>query len=161
MPPAAARFELPVPRSTVNLRQLEAWSSQYGWVERARAWDDEKDWASRPSELDAIAEMRERHVKAARLLHGKGLIVLSKATYVSARTALDMISRGVELERLVRGEIEDAPTNDAGDLSLVRAAIADPSLAPLLVELQQLGIEVGGDSDDGEGAPAVCIGSVV
>ena len=74
---------------------------------RAAAYDDERDRVRRVSELDAIRDMWERHVKAAMFLQGRGLKVLSQAKYISPRVALDMVSAGMQAERLARGESRD------------------------------------------------------
>lgn len=79
-------------------------------------------------------------------LQGKGLAALRDAKYISARTALDMVTRGMELERLARGEPEDVSATDEFD-ALLDGVAKDPQLAPLLVHLQGLGIELEGDAD--------------
>ncbi|MDP8923250.1 MAG: hypothetical protein M3O34_10305 [Chloroflexota bacterium] len=132
--------------------QWERYAARFDWSRRAAAWDDERDRTSRTAELDAIRDMRERHAKAAMFLQGKGLKVLSGAKYISPRTALDMVTKGMEAERLARGEPEDVPAADEVD-ALLDAVARDPQLAPLLVHLQGLGIDLEGDgSDDGEDA---------
>ena len=116
--------------STANLRQLEAWSRRRDWVARARTWDDQRDRASRASELEAIREMRDRHIRTAMSLQGKGLAALRDARYISARTALDMVTRGMELERQARGEPEDPADQVPDEDPLVAALASDPQLPP-------------------------------
>jgi len=44
---------------------LDRWTAKYGWVRRARAWDDEQDAATRNAELESRRKMGKRHAQQA------------------------------------------------------------------------------------------------
>jgi hypothetical protein len=89
-------------------RQIEKWSSAFGWVERAAAWDRHLDEESRHVQEAARREMAERHAREARALQAKALERL-RALLPEKLSPADVLRYFVEaakLERLALGEPE-------------------------------------------------------
>jgi hypothetical protein len=87
-------------------RQLDKWSRDFGWVERANAWDRHLDAEARQAQEEARREMVERHLREARSLQGKALQRLQALTPEELGPAelLRYIVEAVKLERLTLGE---------------------------------------------------------
>jgi hypothetical protein len=85
---------------------IEKWSSRWGWVARAAAWDAENDRVRREATLKAVAEMAERHAKLAVGLQVKVAARLSKLEpeELTAREVATWLDLAVKVERLARGE---------------------------------------------------------
>jgi hypothetical protein len=47
---------------------MERWSVRWAWVERAAAWDDEKDWIKHQGQLKEIESMGVRYAGQAQLI---------------------------------------------------------------------------------------------
>jgi hypothetical protein len=93
-------------KPTANLRQMEEWSSKYGWVSRAMAWDDEQDRVKREKQLDAIREMAERHAKLSlRFIEKIGERMQTiLPDELSPADLKSWFETAVKIERLSRGE---------------------------------------------------------
>jgi hypothetical protein len=91
---------------------FEGYSKKGNWVARAAAWDLAKDRAAREAELEAIRDMRKRHVEIALNLQQLGLLSLEsylkrvqeQGAVLSAEELLKVLRQGTDLERLTRGE---------------------------------------------------------
>jgi hypothetical protein len=82
-------------------KQLEKWSRQYSWVDRARAWDRHIDEERKREYIGAIKEMAQRQAKLGRELQDKAGEGLQKLD-VSALKPADLIRLldvGVKIER--------------------------------------------------------------
>lgn len=100
----------------VAITTVKAWAARWKWRERAAAWDIRKDHEKREADLHEIREMRERHIKVAKMMQTLGITELGKVVKRSVaskeepvttiREAVDIAERGVRLERLNRGEPE-------------------------------------------------------
>lgn len=117
--PAYAAFELyrdlgPNERSLVKVaRQLgksvtlmERWSTRWSWKERVAAWDAEITRQKIAAQVKAAREMAERHAKVGLSLQKRGLELLHNLEPGSAswQDAVRLISEGVKIERVARGE---------------------------------------------------------
>ena len=88
--------------------QLERWSSQYRWVQRARDYDMALDSARLQAQERERLQMGERQAKAAVTLQKAALRrLLATVDSMDGRTALLAYSKGAEEERLARGEPAD------------------------------------------------------
>jgi hypothetical protein len=102
---------------------IRRWSSEWGWVERAGAWDDEAYRNHRERDLverhEARRKMLETHAKAGATLHEIGVKALARydtsspgtadeaRARIAALTASDaarLMETGAKLERQARGE---------------------------------------------------------
>lgn len=99
---------------------LQPWSTSWGWVERASAWDDEADRNQRKRDelerAETLRKMREGHVKAGQAMQQvAGLALQKKFTEESAGSAKNLedlsagdiarlMDTGVKLELRARGE---------------------------------------------------------
>lgn len=88
--------------------RIKRWAERFAWVERALAWDEERDRLAREAETEAIRAMRERHAREAMALQEKAILRL-RAMDPGELTPNDVLRYFVEaakLERLARGEPE-------------------------------------------------------
>lgn len=97
-------------RNKGYVRLIEVWSSKYGWVDAARAHDEEhmKILGSQFKEAaqDAIDEMNERQAKLARELHDKAVKRLNElidAGELWGRDAVALYKESGDRERLSKG----------------------------------------------------------
>ena len=104
--------------------QIQKWSIQWRWVERARAWDDEQDRIAREEHRRAIREMRERHAREAVALQQKALERLRSLNPddLSPRDLLSFIVEAAKLERISRGEPETIQEQRSDWIAAVLAA---------------------------------------
>ena len=88
--------------------RIVAWSQRFAWVERAAAWDAEKERLAREAEAEAIKTMRERHAREAVALQERALQRLRdmRPEELSPRDVLAFLVEAARLERLSRGEPE-------------------------------------------------------
>lgn len=102
-------------RCTVKVQQLERWSHQWQWVERAEAYDDQFDLQRRARLEKERLEMMERHAKVAMLgqslllkgLESKIAKVQQEGETISAGDLARLMDVTVKVERLARGEATD------------------------------------------------------
>ena len=103
-------------RKTGYIRQLEKWSSKYGWVRRAVEFDAYTDSVRLAGRSQAIEEMAERQAWQGMILQDAGFRVFLDAEgnlkpligdLLKPSTAIRAIEVGVKLERLGRGEPTD------------------------------------------------------
>lgn len=100
---------------------MAAWSVTWSWRKRADAWDMEKDRQQRAADLQAIFEMRKRHIKTSTMMQGLGSVELAKFFKMSQKKdengqdvppvlevgdAMRLVELGMKIERLNRGEPE-------------------------------------------------------
>jgi hypothetical protein len=92
--------------SVAKRGQIEQWSKQWKWVERAKAWDDELDRVNREAQAKARKEMGERHAKVAVALQEKAIQRLKsmKPEELSSSDLIRYFVEAAKLERLSRGE---------------------------------------------------------
>src|SRR5439155_20196404 len=86
--------------------QIGRWAQRWNWSARARAWDEELDKVRRQKQVEAVAEMAERHVKEALMLQNKAVERLRqlRPEELKPRDTLSYLVEAVKLERLARGE---------------------------------------------------------
>ncbi len=114
--------------SVAKVNQWMRWSGQFGWQDRVRAWEEEQDRVAREAKLQAIKDMNERHLQAARAMFGKAMkrFAEMEQSHMGPRVTLDYLVEAIKLERLVRGEPESivqqnvAATNANVELDLSR-----------------------------------------
>jgi hypothetical protein len=95
---------------------LERWSARWGWRERCEAWENELDRVKRETDLQAVVQMRERHIKISTALIGLGATELNKwlawvndpqntkTRSLTPSDVLKIVEAGITLERQSRGE---------------------------------------------------------
>lgn len=108
-------------------RRLSDWSSKWNWVERAAAWDEERDRIARQAQIEAIKEMRERHASEAMMLQKKALDRLRAmdARELAPNDVLRYLIEAAKLERLARGEpetVEEQRHDLTGLAAIIQAA---------------------------------------
>lgn len=96
-----------------NLRQLEAWSSRYGWAERVLERQQEEILAAREAAKKEAANLARRRLRNAQVMQEAALTIIAKAKITdldeeSARklmqTASRLLEEGMKAERLELGE---------------------------------------------------------
>ena len=104
--------------------QIGRWAQRWNWTARARAWDEELERVRRRKQVEAVAEMAERHAKEALMLQNKAVERLRqlRPEELKPRDALSYLVEAVKLERLARGEptervAEEHTFPDVKDLS--------------------------------------------
>jgi hypothetical protein len=95
--------------ASVSRRQLERWSSEHRWVERAAAYDADFDRRRRAKLEKERQEMADRHSKLAVLGQGTVLEALRriKPEDLTPSQAVQWLDTLAKLERLSRGEATD------------------------------------------------------
>lgn len=85
------------------------WSSQYNWVERVAAWDNEQDRIARIEQLKEIKKMRNRHAGIAKAMIVKAGQALKRIPdeEIKASDISRMIEVASKLERISRGDVGD------------------------------------------------------
>jgi hypothetical protein len=83
------------------LRSVQRWSSQWDWLARATAWDDETHLLDDRRRLEAIRTMHDTHQRAARAAIGKALAALAATAPedIPASAAARLLELGTALER--------------------------------------------------------------
>jgi hypothetical protein len=86
--------------------QIRRWAGRWDWVARARAWDQELERIKRHQQVEAVAEMAERHAKEALMLQNKAVerLRLLRPEELVPRDTLSFLIEAAKLERLARGE---------------------------------------------------------
>lgn len=109
-----------------NVTTLGQWSSKYGWIERVRSWEAEKDRVSTEAEAREVEKMKVRQIKLAMALQekgGKGLEELD-VKELTARDVARLVKEGAQLERVNRGEPVEIVRHE-GDTDLSRLSDED------------------------------------
>lgn len=94
---------------------VDRWKRQWGWAERARAYDQELERAAHEEALKAVREMSRRHIGMAVRMQTKALEALAdlKPKTMRPKDIVAMFHEGVKLERDSRAQIvEDAVPKD-------------------------------------------------
>lgn len=92
---------------------ISRWSSQYQWVNRAAAWDDEQERIEREitqkQQREDIKKMRKRHAAIATQMLVKASMALQslKDDEVKAADISRMVDVASKLERISRGDVGD------------------------------------------------------
>lgn len=96
---------------------MERWSSANKWVERAAAWDNEKDRIARQEQIKEIRKMRERHAKGSVAMFAKALEGLKniKPEELTAQDIVRMFSESVKAERISRGDTSEVIEERQGE----------------------------------------------
>jgi hypothetical protein len=124
------------------------WSSRYGWVARAQAWDDRLDAEAQKAKIKAQAkareEMTERHAKLAKVLQSKVVERLQNLNprELSPGDVAKWVDVAVKVERLSYGEpTENVDQRVSGEVSmkgdeeLAKRIVEDPEASRLAVSL--------------------------
>lgn len=113
----ALEYDLPV---------ISKWSSHWEWIKRVRAYDSWVDRQVKLAEIEAIKDMRKRHVQIAMTLQGAAALALNRIVESERKgdkaqlrpsDVRDLIDLGTRLERITRGEpdgiVEERQVQDA------------------------------------------------
>jgi hypothetical protein len=86
--------------------QIRRWAQRWNWSARARAWDQELERVKWSKQVEASAEMAERHAKEALMLQNKAVerLRLLQPQELGPREILSYLVEAAKLERLARGE---------------------------------------------------------
>ena len=118
-----------------SVKTVHQWSSLYTWRRRVAAWDDELDRQRRKAEIEAVREMKKRHIKLALKMQNiaeNELEKLAEKSENSLENTLEpkmvknYLMDGTTLERLNRGqptEIVENPKPEYDFTSLSRAEL--------------------------------------
>ena len=89
-----------------NASLIARWSSDWGWVERVRAWDNNLTESVLKKARKDIEEMQRRHVDMGRYMQGRAMNALNKILDGSmmVRDVTALAKLGIDVERLARGE---------------------------------------------------------
>jgi hypothetical protein len=87
--------------STARPSMIAKWSHTFGWVGRARAWDDHVYRIADGARLDALREMQRTHALAGRVAFGKAVAALQAISPadINASAAVRLLDIGTKLER--------------------------------------------------------------
>ena len=88
---------------------MSRWSSEYDWVKRAAAWDNEQDRIARQEQIKEIVDMRKRHAKIAKKALDKISVALDSIDPEDMSNAdiARLMSEASKLERISRGDVGD------------------------------------------------------
>lgn len=114
------------------MRVLQGWSSRWGWVARARAYDDHLEAQERKAWEDQRLKMTRRHATMAQVAQTKALQALNALPpgEIPPATIVSLMKMGVDMERLARGE----PTEMVARREVVLPDTLDPEDAELMLE---------------------------
>ena len=101
---------------------IKRWSSNWDWVERARAWDNDNVRKAKAASEKAVRDMGERHIKIASQVQAKALkaLVAMPDDQIDARGVTALLKLGLDVERLNRGEpteLTENKTTVGGDIA--------------------------------------------
>lgn len=108
-----------------NYRQVfYKWAEKHFWYERASAYDINQQRVADEAELDAIREMRKRHVRDAVGAQRTALEALASInpTELDPNDIIKWLSEGQKMERLARGEPTEIQQQSISLLSLFEEA---------------------------------------
>jgi hypothetical protein len=85
---------------------MRRWAQRWNWNARVGAWDQELERVKWSKQVEASAEMAERHAKEALLLQNKAIerLRLLQPQELGPREILSYLIEAAKLERLARGE---------------------------------------------------------
>jgi TusA-related sulfurtransferase len=145
-----------------NNTTIGEWSSKYGWVERALAWDAEKDREARQEQLDDIKKMRKTHADLAVAILVKAAKRLKALTEdeMTANNIIQFVETGSKLERLSRGEPDSITEErrrmeDVAANRVIEELCTDPGF---LAAVQSAYTQTEGSGDAGSAAGPVDTG---
>lgn len=104
-----AKLAVKVGRSTGYVRQLERWSSEGQWVERAKQFDRERAEEKRRKQDAEIERMNERHAMIGTTQQAKAIKQIEEliaAKKFGSQASVQLLKLATDIERLARG----APT---------------------------------------------------
>jgi len=103
------------PPTTSELNSWNRWCTVWSWVARANAWQDELDRIAREEEIEAVREMRKRHIEIAQEIQKKARERLAELTgdKLSPKDVLTYLVEAVKMERVARGEPEYVTRTEA------------------------------------------------
>ena len=111
---------------------MERWGSANNWVERALAWDCEKDRIARNEQIKDVKKMRSRHATVGQAMIATGAKALKelKPESLNAQDIARLIAEGSKLERISRGDVgEVIEQRDGGEamsnVEIYKAQIPD------------------------------------
>lgn len=140
-----------------RLRVWENWSAKHDWIKRTRAWDGEKDRQSRVADLEALKDMRSKHINEARGIQSIAVMALQRLQKrmnenpdfeLSAGLILQLLTQGSAMERLARGE-PDQIVKAVGEGGRIEVIWNGPP-ADLSGDAADASGPVEGDSEPGE-----------
>lgn len=122
-----------------SLKLMERWSRTWGWVERARAYDNELQRISMEETREAVRKMLKDHMTMAQALQKKAMTALLRLDdqSLSARNILDYLAQGIELERQARLEAADVGRPSAVKGSPI-APLEEPEKSSIVQLVQSL-----------------------
>lgn len=112
--------------ATVHIRQLEKWSSEFGWVERAKLFDAERAEEKRIKKQADIDAMDARHAQIGITQQAKAIKqidALINAQKFGSQATVQLLKIAVDLERVARGEptsIDQLTSKDGGPIQVQR-----------------------------------------
>lgn len=92
-----------------SLTIVGRWSSEWNWLERVAAWDNEQDRISRKAHTDEIAKMRKRHAKLAAAMLEKSAAALAQMSPedMKPQDVARMVDIASKLEKLSLGDVTE------------------------------------------------------
>ncbi|WP_195985365.1 hypothetical protein [Clostridium sp. D33t1_170424_F3] len=87
-----------------SLTLIKRWSSEWNWVERSRAWDNELAQQAKAAAVKRVRDMTGRHINIAMQLQKKALEALAALDLeeMSPKDIKEFIKAATELERANR-----------------------------------------------------------
>lgn len=127
------------------------WSVNHNWVERARAYDDYKDNVARHADIEALKEMKDRHIREAKGLQAKAITRLQSLDpeRLNARDVLAYFIEASKLERLSMGA-ETERYDVTSDGKRIKGMTDDELIAYIKSELRKID---GGVIGSGQSKP--------
>lgn len=104
-------------------KMIEKWSVRWRWVERAEAWDQERDRRAREAEIEAVKKRRQEMVDALTLMLQKGVAALKQTDprWINPANQWRYVSEAVKLLLQIDGEATDKQRGEEAIRSLVEA----------------------------------------
>jgi hypothetical protein len=136
----ARTVKLASERQKLGAPYLYNLSSKWGWVARARKWDDEQDRAYAAEMLDARVAMGRQHMSVANVLLAKGVEALRNLdpSRLGARELREYITEAIRLQRLIAGEAtERVESSEAAPVAAVTPDEARSELEAVQAEIDR------------------------
>jgi hypothetical protein len=112
------------------------WSSKFGWVRRAEAWDAERDRQAQEAEIEVIREMRTMQASTARNLQRIADESLERYARemetdpekkLNPALILQFATQGAAMERTVRGEPTEILGQTGSDRQVIQVEWGAPT----------------------------------